>query len=407
MATGATLLQRKAKTAPVEDTAREPFGAFLHDEGARPAVLEFAKQRGWPAEEIARGGLAGALRTLSASPPPRLLVLDLGAAEDTEEVAEGVAEVVRAGAHVVALGERDDVAFYRRLREAGAADYLVKPIDLGMLNGAFARLENPNGAAAEPHGRGVAVIGLRGGVGASLVAGNCAWIMSKVLRRKTFLIDLDIHFGVQALMLDVAPGPALGEALLAPERVDGVFLEHAAAHLGPQLHLLASEEGFDVERVTEARQPAAFVERALLSCDVAILDLSRHHLIPHQALLNGLSTLVIVMDASLTALRDSCRLLRFLRLRHPTVKPLVVLNHRDPKPEVSRKEIEKGLEAKVDIELPHAREPLLRCALAGEPLAKLAPTHAIVRELSRLTVQMAGVREAPQKRRGWRRSGRR
>lgn len=401
MAAAAATATRKTKPAP-EEAVREPFGAYLHDDQARPAVLEFARQRGWPADEISRGGLEGALRTLSVAPPPQMLLLDLGPGGETEELAEGVAEIARAGAQVVVLGERNDVAFYRRLREAGAADYLVKPVDLPMLNGAFARLEHPDGAAAA-QGRSIAVVGLRGGVGASMVASNCAWIMAKGMRRKTFLVDLDVHFGVQALMLDVAPGTALGEALLAPERVDGVFLEHAAAHLGPQLHLLSSEEGFDVERAMEQRQPGPFVERALKNCDIAILDLSRHHMIPHQNLLAGLSTLVVVMDASLAALRDACRLLRFMRLRHATVKTLVVLNHRDPKPEVNRKEIEKGLEAKVDVELPYARDPLLRSALAGEPLAKQAPNHPIVRELSRLTVQLAGVREAPQKRRGWRR----
>ena len=62
----------KAKPA-AEEAAREPFGAYLYDDQARPAVLEFARQRGWPADEISRGGLEGALRTLSVAPPPQML----------------------------------------------------------------------------------------------------------------------------------------------------------------------------------------------------------------------------------------------------------------------------------------------------------------------------------------------
>jgi pilus assembly protein CpaE len=396
----AALLQRKP--AATEELPREPFGAYLHDDSSRAAVLEFAGQRGWPADEVARGGLPGALRTLSAGPPPRLLLIDLDPALDLEDAVEGVAELARAGTRPVVIGERNDVGFWRRLREVGAADYLLKPIDCAMLNGAFARLENPDGAAVAL-GRAVAVVGLRGGVGASLVAGNCAWIMAKSLRRKTYLVDLDVHFGVQALMLDVAPGPALGEALIAPDRVDAVFLEHAATPLGPQLHLLATEEGFDAERAGEARQAGAFLERARLNCDVALLDLDRHELVRQQSLLPMLGALVLVLDPSLAALRDACRLLRFMRLRHAGVRTIVVLNHRDPKAEVTRKEIEKGLEAKVDVELPYARDALLRCALAGEPLAKAAPGHVIARELARLTVQLAGVREAPKRAAGWRR----
>src|SRR5690606_11268689 len=97
--------------------------------------------------------------------------------------------------------------------------------------------------------------------------------------------------------------------------------------------------------------------------------------------------------------RDACRLLRFMRLRHAQVRTLVVLNRRDAKGEVSKAEIEKGMEAKIDVELPHARDALLRCALAGEPLAKSAPNHTLTRELARLTVQLAGVREPPRRRR--------
>jgi hypothetical protein len=46
------------------------------------------------------------------------------------------------------------------------------------------------------------------------------------------------------------------------------------------------------------------------------------------------------------------------------------------------------------MELPYARDVILRSELAGEPLARAMPDHAMVGELSRLAVQLAGVREA-------------
>ena len=41
----------------------------------------------------------------------------------------------------------------------------------------------------------MAVVGVRGGVGASLVSTSLAWAMSEQAGRQTALLDLDVHFG--------------------------------------------------------------------------------------------------------------------------------------------------------------------------------------------------------------------
>jgi len=382
----------KAKAEPF-DSNRELFGAYILDDGSRQAAMEFARQRGWPTGDVARGGLPGALRTLSIAPPPRYMVIDLGAAHDDEEIREGLLEIVRSGSHVVALGERNDVQLYRRVLEAGAADYLVKPIDAVALNAAFAKLEGPAVAVGQK-GRLVAFIGARGGIGTSGVAANCAWILAETLRRKVILVDFDVHFGTLALQLDVQPTNGLSEALIDPERVDQMFLDNAAVHLGKQLHLLASEENLDAARPTDANGTKTFLQGTAKSADIVLVDLPRHVVVQQHGVLEQFDEVVLVTDASLAGLRDACRLLRLLRARHERLKSYVVLNNRDAKPEVTRKEMEKGLETPVDIELAYARDVILRCELAGEPLARAMPDHGLVSELSRLAVQLAGVREA-------------
>src|SRR3546814_15253603 len=47
----------------------------------------------------------------------------------------------------------------------------------------------------------LAVVGVRGGVGASLVATSLAWTISVQAGRPTGLLDLDVHFGTGALAL--------------------------------------------------------------------------------------------------------------------------------------------------------------------------------------------------------------
>jgi len=375
------------------DSNRELFGAYLLDDASRQAAMEFARQRGWPTGDVARGGLPGALRTLSIAPPPRFMVIDIGAQPDDEEVSEGLTEIVRSGSHVVALGERNDVQLYRRILQTGAADYLVKPIDAVALNAAFAKLEGPAVAPGQK-ARLVAFVGARGGIGTSGVAANCAWILAETLRRKVFLIDLDVHFGTLALQLDVQPTNGLSEALIDPERVDQMFLDNAAVHLGKQLHLLASEENLDAGRPSDLNASKTFLAGTAKAGDIVLVDLPRHVVVQQNGIFELFDEVVVVTDASLASLRDACRLLRLLRSRHDRTKAHVVLNNRDAKPEVTRKEMEKGLEQPIDIELSYARDVILRCELAGEPLARAMPEHGIVAELSRLAIQLAGVREA-------------
>lgn len=388
--------KKEQEKAELLEGDRDLFGAYLLDDESRGVTGEFAKQRGWPTDTVVRGGLAGALRTLSVAPPPRYVVVDVGPALSYEDVSEGIGEIVRSGAMVIALGERNDVQLYRAILDAGAHDYLVKPIDLGALNGSFAKLEAPNGSDGKL-GRRIAFVGARGGVGASQIVSNCAWIMAEELRRKVYLVDMDLKFGTLALLLDTQAGGGLADALKDPERVDQVFLENAAVRIGKQLYLLAAEDNLGGEETHDPEGAQTLIEQVATIADATLVDLPRHLVLQHPGLLGHFDEVVIVTDASLVGLRDACRLLRLMRSKHADVRTITIVNHRDAKAEVETKEMEKGLEAQVDLELAFARDAMMRSEMAGEPLAKSQPKHPLSQALTRLTVQLAGVREAPKR----------
>ena len=75
----------------------------------------------------------------------------------------------------------------------------------------------------------IAVIGTRGGVGATSVAANLAWLLAEETKLKTALIDLDLWFGTVALSLDIEPTRGLREALENPARIDSLFVSSATA----------------------------------------------------------------------------------------------------------------------------------------------------------------------------------
>src|SRR3546814_10763737 len=84
-------------------------------------------------------------------------------------------------------------------------DYLLKPFGADQLREVFTQAQAVFNApkildpsAERPH-LTTAVIGTRGGVGASTLATSLAWLMSAKGGRLTALLDLDVHFGTGAL----------------------------------------------------------------------------------------------------------------------------------------------------------------------------------------------------------------
>src|SRR3546814_18748181 len=86
----------------------------------------------------------------------------------------------------------------------------------------------------------LAVVGIRGGVGASLVATSLARTISEQAGRQTGLLDLNVHFGTGALTLYLEPGRGLIAALDNPSSIDGLFHERHMVRTSGQLSLLYS-----------------------------------------------------------------------------------------------------------------------------------------------------------------------
>nr|WP_166177238.1 pilus assembly protein CpaE [Altererythrobacter segetis] len=354
---------------------RDPFAAFICDETAldvlRPVVIEL----GWAPEKCAKGGLRNAVQSLSIAASPAILMVDLSESGDPLNDINALAEVCEPGTVVIAIGQVNDVRLYRDLLASGIHDYLLKPLTAGQvrdcLNQAqavFAAPRHSEGEAAKAH-VSVAVVGTRGGVGASTLATSLAWLFSDG-KRPTALLDLDVHFGTGALSLDLEPGRGLTDAIENPSRIDGLFIERAMIRANDNLAILSAEAPINSPLMTDGSAFVQLQEEFRSAFETTVVDLPRNMLINFPHLLADVNVMALVTEMTLASARDTIRILSWLKANAPGVNPLVIANKvQTGVAEISKADFEASIERKINFLIPYDQKAAVNAAKLGQTFA--------------------------------------
>lgn len=371
---------------------RTPFLAFACDESSVDAIRPIASEMGWPADNVYKGGLRNAVQTLSVSASPQVLFVDLAESGDPLNDINSLAEVCEPGTIVIAAGQVNDVRLYRDLLASGIQDYLLKPFSPDLLRDAFAQahatLNAPKAvdpAAEHPH-CSVAVVGTRGGVGASTIATSLAWLMSEKGKRSTALLDLDVHFGTGALALDLEPGRGLTDAIENPSRIDGLFIERAMVRASEKLAVLSAEAPISTPVLTDGTAYYQLQEEMRAAFECTVIDLPRMMLVQHPQLVADVNAAVLVTELTLAAARDTIRLLSWMRSNAPGMQVTVLASrvHPGAAGEISRKDFEGSIERKVDVVIPFDHKLASQAAKLGKPFAEAGKTSKTIAPLTAL-----------------------
>ncbi|WP_194955543.1 AAA family ATPase [Sphingopyxis solisilvae] len=357
---------------------RDPFNAFVCDDDTLELIRVAVGDMGWPIEKCNKGGLRNAVQSLSVSASPNILFVDMSESGDPINDINALAEVCEPGTVVIAAGQVNDVRLYRDLLSSGIQDYLLKPLSVDQvresLTMAQAMLTAPKHAEMhddKPHHM-MAVVGVRGGVGASLVSTSLAWAMSEQAGRQTALLDLDVHFGTGALTLDLEPGRGLIDAIDNPSRIDGLFIERAMVRASDKLSLLSAEAPIHQPVMTDGSAFFQLEEELRGAFEMTIVDLPRQVLIPFPHLVSEAGTILLVSDVTLAAARDTIRLLSWFKQNVPGARVILVANKfQNAIGELSRKEFESSIERPIDIVIPFDPKLVSQAAKLGKSYAEV------------------------------------
>ncbi len=370
---------------------RDPFQAFVADEATAELLRPVAVEHGWSPEKVNKGGLRNAVQTLSVAASPSILFVDLSESGDPLNDINALAEVCEPGTVVIAAGQVNDVRLYRDLVASGIQDYLLKPFSADQLRDAFANaqmtISGPRlmESANEKPNVMAAVIGVRGGVGASSVATSLAWLMGDKAGRSTALLDLDVHFGTGALALDLEPGRGLTDAIENPSRIDGLFIERAMVRANDKLCVLSAEAPINQSMLTDGSAFYQLQEEIRHAFEGTVIDMPRNMMVQFPHLLGDVHVVVVVVEFTLAGTRDAIRILSWLKANAPQARVIVVANKvQSAVQEVSRKDFEHSIERKVDIVLPFDAKAASQAAKLGQPLAKVTKSSKVLQPLGEL-----------------------
>ena len=385
---------------PARATARPPFMAFVCDDDTAGTIAPVVAELGWPEDKVARGGMRNAIQTLAVSTSPNILMVDLSESGDPLNDINALAEVCEPGTVVIATGQINDVRLYRDLLSSGLQDYLLKPFSpdalrdtLAHAQAIFSAPKASEGAVERSH-VSCAVVGARGGVGASTVALSLAWLFGKSLNRSTALLDLDVHFGTGALGLDLEPGRGLTDAIENPGRIDGLFIERAMVKANERLAILSAEAPLNQSMISDGGAYHQLQEEMRSAFDATVLDMPRGFMIQHPELLGDVSTVALVTELTLAAARDVIRIQSYLKANAPGARLLVVANKGGASAgELSRKDFESSVERKVDCLIPLDEKVAAQAAKLGQPIAEAAKGAKITLALTDLARRVVGESE--------------
>ncbi|MCV9938001.1 AAA family ATPase [Boseaceae bacterium BT-24-1] len=351
---------------------------------------------------VQMGGPAAAVEAFRGAPTPNVIVLET-VSEPSGLIAnlDALAASCDPGTKVVVIGHVNDIQLYRELIRRGVSDYLVAPFGVLDLLRTLSELYAASGSATL--GRTMAIVGAKGGVGASTVAHNVAWAIARGLGASTVIADLDIAFGTAGLDFNQDPPQGIADAVFAPERLDANMLDRLLSRCSDNLSLLAAPAMLD--RTIDLGDDAFELLFDLLRASVPCIVLDVPHLWSGWAkrALVSADEVAIVAAPELASLRNAKNLVDLLRAARPNDSvPRLILNQvgLPKRPEIEAGEFAKALGIEVLSSIPFDAPLFGTAANNGQMIAEVQSGGKAAEAFVQIATALTGRGEQKRGKRG-------
>lgn len=341
---------------------------------------------------VESGGIDAAIVRFSSQASPNLLILDtMMQGPAMLHTLDRLASVIEEGTKVVIIGAVNDIALFRELMSRGVSEYIVPPLQpIDMIRTICGLYVNPDKPFA---GRIISVIGARGGIGASTIAHNLAWSIAERQESSATLLDLDLSFGTAALDFNQDPAQSIADALMAPDRVDDVFLERVTTKQTQRLQMLTAPATLEREFELDPQAYEMVIERVRRTSPYVVLDLPHVWTSWVKHTLLSADDAIIVAGPDLASLRNTKNIMDLLKsLRPYDSPPTVVLSMVGvPKrPEIPFKDFAEALGAEPVASIPFDPPLFGMAANNGQMVGEVAAQSKTAIAIDALAASLTG-----------------
>ena len=341
--------------------------------------------------KIQMGGMAAAIEAYRSAPTPNVIILEADPRTDILAGLDHLATVCDPGTRVVVIGRVNDVALYRELVRRGVSDYVIAPVGpLDMVRSICNLFSAPE---AKSVGRIIAVVGAKGGVGASTIAHNVAWAIARDLAMDSVVADLDLAFGTAGLDYNQDPPQGIADAVFSPDRIDTAFVDRLLSKCTDHLSLLAAPATLDKVYDFGADAFDSIFDTLRTTIPCVVLD------VPHQwsgwtkRALVAADDILIVAAPDLANLRNAKNLFDLLKASRPNDRPpLYCLNQVGiPKrPEINASEFAKAIESQPIVTIPFDPQMFGSAANNGQMIAEISANHRTTEMFLQIAQRLTG-----------------
>lgn len=316
---------------------------------------------------------------------PDVLLLELPSHGDKEMERIETVLADAADVHVVLVSPDRSVEFLMQAMRAGVREVLPAPLTVATVELAVKHAHERLAAISHERsqlGQVLAVLPSKGGGGATFLATNLAYALSRQGKRVAVL-DLNLHFGDAVIFL--GEGVALTnlvELASKAEKLDAPLLESSMTKISDHLHILAAPESPEHVKEVSTTELERIIELARSSYDFVVLDISSMLEPLAVKALDLADTIYLVLQLSVPFVRAAKRMVSVFReLGYTASKIKVVVNRYEKNEYLGLDDVEKATQLQVFRTIPNSHAAVTSSINQGIPLQELAPRDSVARSL--------------------------
>ena len=291
------------------------------------------------------------------------------------------------GVNVIALSDDYTTSNIIQTLRSGAKDFVAKPIIKKDFIGAIKKCCQDNVKVLNKS-QIITVFSNKGGIGKTAIAVNLAYELSKQIRDKVALVDLNLPIGDIPTFLDIRPTIDISE--IADNLQNKKIIDACSQYKSSDMFVLAEPLHIQQNRALNPKQVKNLFNSLRESFSYIVVDMGSVVDKLNMAILQNSDVILLTTVVNLPLIRNCQRCLDlFNNLEIPDSKVKILLNRYLENDEITVTDVEKTLHKPVYWKVPNNYFTMMSSINKGIPVSEINENSNVTDSFSKLASKIA------------------